>query len=145
MEMTDRRTGSVGYLTNWAARLFARALERRLTGGSLGPMPVYYALIDGSALPQKELARLAAVEQPTMANTLSRMERDGLITGTPDPADRRSTLMRLTPLGVERGKASMDAGVAVNELALEALEPSERAAFMEMLRRVVARLDADAG
>jgi MarR family transcriptional regulator for hemolysin len=141
----DNRAGSVGYLTNWAARLFARALERRLPGGSLGPMPAYYALIDGAALPQKELARLAAVEQPTMANTLARMERDDLVAGTSDPADRRSTLMRLTPLGVERGRASMDAAFAVNTLALEALQPDEREAFMDMLRRVVARLDADAG
>jgi len=133
----------VGYLTNWAARLFARALDRRLDGGSLGPMPVFYALLDGGALPQKELALRAAVEQPTMANTLSRMQRDGLVVGAPDPKDRRSTLLKLTPLGIERGKQSIAAGASVNALALEALTPEERPVFMEMLGRVIARLEAD--
>lgn len=133
----------MGYLTNWAARLFARALDRRLDGGSLGPMPVFYALLDGGALPQKELALRAAVEQPTMANTLSRMQRDGLVVGAPDPKDRRSTLLKLTPLGIERGKQSIAAGASVNALALEALTPEERPVFMEMLGRVIARLEAD--
>jgi len=143
MEIRDRRSDSVGYLINWAARLLARALDRRLEGGNLGPMPVYYALLDGAALPQKELARLAAVEQPTMANTLARMTRDGLVTASPDPSDRRSTLIRLTPLGHERGVAAMANARAVNALALEALEPGEREAFLAMLRKVIARLEAD--
>ncbi|HVW92138.1 MAG TPA: MarR family transcriptional regulator [Devosia sp.] len=141
--MTDRRVQSVGYLVNWAARLLARSLDRRLEGGNLGPMPVYYALLDGGALPQKELARLAAVEQPTMANTLARMTRDGLVTAAPDPADRRSSLIRLTPLGQERGRSAMAAAATVNRLALEALSPEEREPFMAMLRKVIARLDAD--
>jgi DNA-binding MarR family transcriptional regulator len=141
--MTDRRTDSVGYLVNWAARLFASALDRRLEGGNLGPMPVYYALLDGAALPQKELARRAAVEQPTMANTLARMARDGLTASAADPRDRRSTLIRLTPLGRERGTAALAMAAQVNVMALAALAPEEREPFLAMLRKIVARLDAD--
>ena len=143
--MNDRRTDSVGYLVNWAARLLARALERRLAGGSLGPMPVFYALLDGAALPQRDLAQFAAVEQPTMANTLARMERDGLVTTRPDPRDGRSRLVELTPLGVERGRVAIAAAGATNRLALDALTPEEAPLFMDMLRRVVARLEADQG
>ena len=32
--MSYIRETSAGYLTNWAARLFARAIERRLAGGA---------------------------------------------------------------------------------------------------------------
>jgi DNA-binding MarR family transcriptional regulator len=135
--------GSIGYLTNLAGRLLVRALERRLKGGSAGPMPVFLALNDGKALPQKELARLAAVEQPTMANTLSRMDRDGLVAGEPDPNDRRSTLLRLTRLGRERADAALTAAGEVNALALSALKPAERAQFLDMLKRVIATLEAD--
>jgi DNA-binding MarR family transcriptional regulator len=110
METARDTLGSVGYLTNLTGRLLVRALERRLEGGFAGPMPVFLALSDGKALPQKELARLAAVEQPTMANTLARMERDGLVSGEPDPNDRRSTLLRLTPLGRARADAALPAG-----------------------------------
>jgi DNA-binding MarR family transcriptional regulator len=141
--MTERRSTSIGYLTNFAARLFARSLDRRLVNASLGPMPVYYALMEKGALPQKELARLAAVEQPTMANTLGRMERDGLVVREPDPRDGRSTLLRLTPLGRERAGSSFAAADAVNALALEALAAEERPVFMAMLLRIVARLEAD--
>lgn len=138
----DRAT-SAGYLTNWAARLFARALERRLDGTGSGPMPVFFALQDGSAMTQKELAQSAAVEQPTMAATLSRMERDGLIVRTPDPDDGRSAKVALTALGRRRAEAAFKVAVAVNGMAMEALTPEERGQFLDMMRRIVARLEKD--
>lgn len=134
---------SIGYLTNLCGRLLVRALERRLSDHSAGPMPVFLALSDGKALPQKELARLAAVEQPTMANTLARMERNGLVTGEPDPADGRSTLLRLTRTGRERAESALLAAGEVNVLALSALKPAERPQFLDMLKRVIATLEAD--
>ncbi len=142
MDMRRDSLTSIGYLTNLAGRLLVRALERRL-GSAAGPMPVFLALVDGKALAQKDLARLAAVEQPTMANTLARMERDGLVIGAPDPADRRSTLLRLTRIGQQRAESALAAAGAVNVLALSALEPAERATFIDMLQRVIARLEAD--
>ena len=143
--MTYVRETSAGYLTNWAARLFARALERRLVGGNSGPMPVFFALQDGRAMTQKALAQLAAVEQPTMANTLNRMERDGLIVRTPDPNDRRSALVSLTPLGLERTVGAFEAAVEVNGIATNALKPEEREVFYGMMRRIVAALERDIG
>jgi DNA-binding MarR family transcriptional regulator len=106
-------------------------------------MPVFLALVDGKALAQKDLARLAAVEQPTMANTLARMERDGLIARAPDPADRRSTLLRLTRAGQQRAESALAAAGEVNALALSALAPGERPQFIAMLQRVIATLEAD--
>ncbi|MDC9824027.1 MarR family transcriptional regulator [Devosia sp. ZB163] len=140
--MSYERETSAGYLTNWAARLFARSLERRIGTGS-GPMPVFFALQDGSTMTQKELVQVAAVEQPTMANTLNRMERDGLIVRTPDPDDRRSARIALTPLGLERAEAAFRAAVEVNDIATSALRPEERPAFHDMLRRVVSALERD--
>ena len=136
------RETSAGYLTNWAARLFARALERRL-GAGVGPMPVFFALQDGRALTQKQLAISATVEQPTMANTLSRMERDGLVTRRPDPNDRRSALVSLTPLGMERAEAAFRSALEVNGVATDALSPEERPVFYDMMRRIVAALERD--
>jgi DNA-binding MarR family transcriptional regulator len=141
--MTYVRETSAGYLTNWAARLFAKAIERRLEGGNSGPMPVFFALQDGRAMTQKALAQMAAVEQPTMANTLARMERDGLVRRTPDPNDRRSAQVSLTPLGLERAKAAFVSAVEVNQLATAALTPDERPLFYDMLHRIIATLDKD--
>lgn len=139
------RETSAGYLTNWAARLFARAIERRLAGGNSGPMPVFFALQDGGAMTQKALAQLAAVEQPTMANTLNRMERDGLVLRNPDPNDRRSALVSLTPLGLERARAAFVSAIEVNGIATDALKPEEREVFYDMMRRIIVALERDAG
>lgn len=145
MQMNYVRETSAGYLTNWAARLFARAIERRLAGGNSGPMPVFFALQDGGAMTQKALAQLAAVEQPTMANTLNRMERDGLVLRNPDPNDRRSALVSLTPLGLERARAAFVSAIEVNGIATDALKPEEREVFYDMMRRIIVALERDAG
>jgi DNA-binding MarR family transcriptional regulator len=143
MHMSYDRHTSAGYLTNWAARLFLRALERRL-GKTAGPMPVLFALQGGRALTQKELAISATVEQPTMANTLARMERDGLVRRRPDPNDGRSALVELTPLGAERAQEAFKAALEVNALTMSALSEIEQAQYYELLHRVIAVLERDA-
>ncbi len=139
------REESSGYLTNWAARLFARAIDRRLAphGLSSAYMPVFFALAGGEALSQTALARRASVEQPTMAATLKRMERDGLIVRTPDPADRRSALVSLTGLARGRLRAVQAAGHSVNETAMAPLLAAERQQYLSLLRRVIAALEAE--
>lgn len=143
MDLSYDRKRSVGYLTNLAGRLFVRALERRIPGGGAGPMPVFIALADDRPMTQTALAQMAVVEQPTMANTLKRMERDGLITRSPDPADARSALIRLTPRGKEQAALSLAAAKAVNVLASSALSAREQDQFNDMLRRIIGVLESD--
>lgn len=142
--MTLTRETSAGYMTNWAARLFARELDRRLAPTGIAPayMPVLFALADGKTLTQKELARRAAVEQPTMAMTLNRMLRDGMISRRPDPADRRCTLVTLTPLALGKIDAVERVAGAINALALEQLTPEERSQFFGLIGRIIAVLEA---
>ena len=137
-----KRDKSAGYMTNWAARLFARAMDRRLKplGMSSAYMPVIFALGEGRELPQKALAEAASIEQPTMAATLSRMERDGFVIRRPDPRDRRVMLFSLTPQARAGADAVFATAVEINERALSGLDPDEREAFLGMLGRVVAAL-----
>lgn len=141
--MNFSRDRSVGYLVNAAARLFTRLADRRLNplGVAAGQIPVFIALaIDGPAS-QKSLAQAAAVEQPTMAATLSRMERDGLIARKPDPADGRSTLVSLTPQTAQRSEAIIQAISAINDDALATLADTDRDALLAALRIVIAQLE----
>ena len=142
--MALTRETSAGYMTNWAARLFARELERQLAPTGIAPayMPVLFALADGSTLTQKELARRAAVEQPTMAATLNRMERDAMIDRRPDPGDKRSALVALTPLALGKVETVERVVSAINTLALEQLTPAERSQFLDLLGRVIGVLEA---
>ena len=115
-------------LVNSAARALGRLAERRLRplGLSASQMPVLYLLRDGGAVAQKDLARFARIEQPSMAQLLARMERDGLIRRSPDPADGRSSLVSLTRAAQARlpaaraalktGRADMLAGFASEDV-----------------------------
>jgi DNA-binding MarR family transcriptional regulator len=139
------RRASPGYLTNWAARLFARAIDRRLSalGVSSGQLPVFFALGGGQALTQAELARLAAIEQPTMAATLNRMERDGLIARTPDAADRRRVLVSLTAKGMALTPQVAEAVEAVNAKALAGMGPDSRERYLGALQLVIQALERE--
>jgi len=142
--MTLDRERSAGYLTNWAARLFAREMDRRLgeVGMSSGYVPVFFALAAGIPRSQKDLAQLAAVEQPTMAATLARMARDKLITRVADPGDGRSALISLTPLAKKKALAVQAAVMGINKAALAGLSPAEQAQYLALIRRVIAALDS---
>lgn len=137
------RSASAGYLTNWAARLYARAIDAELRplGVSSAHLPVFFALAGGLALAQKDLADAAAVEQPTMAATLARMERDGLIARRPHPEDRRSSLISLTPPALGKAEAIGAAIARVNAAALAPLSPDEREAHRLTLAAVIGALE----
>jgi MarR family transcriptional regulator for hemolysin len=142
--MAFERELSTGYLVNWMARLFARAIDRRLTLLELssGYMPVFFALAAGKPLPQKELARRAAVEQPTMTATLNRMERDGLVERVTDPDDRRSALVSLTAKARGKLRGVLKAVDDTNAEGLANLSPAEREQFMGLARKIIATLEA---
>ncbi len=137
------REESTGYLVNWAGRLLVREIEAEIAplGLSAGHMPIFFALGGGEALPQKELARRAAVEQPTTANTLNRMEVAGLIVRSPDPDDGRSALIALSPLAMEKAEAVAAAARRVNARALGGMAPAEQAAFLRLLRVLIGSLE----
>src|SRR4051794_5739167 len=109
-----------GHLISRAARLMARLGDDRLRphGFSVGQLPVLGVLRDGAVRSQKELAVWARIEQPSMAQMLARMERDGLIKRTPDPDDKRSSLISLTKAANERLPAMYDALTQGNADAL---------------------------
>lgn len=79
--MQFTKTQSAGYLINHIARVFARGLAARIRplGLTTGTFPALLALWETDGLTQKQLVERLDIEQATMANTLARMERDGLI------------------------------------------------------------------
>lgn len=137
----------MGQLTNRAARLFRRLADKRLEplGLAAGHLPVLTALMAAEGLSQKALAEQAAIEQPTMAATLSRMERDGIIERHPDPRDRRSFLFSLTP--ETRGKVPEIRAIisGMSNDALVGLNDEERKAARSTLERLIGVLEKTLG
>lgn len=136
-----------GHLISLAARGFTRLSEARLKplGFGVGQLPVLVALRNGEASTQRDLARFAKTEQPPMAQMLARMERDGLISRTTDPTDRRSSRIVLT----EAAEARMPDAVATllrgNQEALNGFTDGETQQLVALLTRLIANLDELAG
>lgn len=141
------RRESLGYQVNHLARLLEHALRVRI--GQHGVVPGQFApllaLYEQDGLTQRELCDRVRIEQPTMANTLQRMERDGLVDRVPDPADRRRAQVLLT----ERARALQGVLTAaareVNAAATRGLDESEAAVVMDAVGRLIANLETSDG
>jgi len=140
---SDDRYQSAGYMTNWAARLFARNIDKHLkiVNISSGQLPVFFALSGTEKQTQKSLAAFAAVEQPTMAALLNRMERDGLILREANPLDKRSSLYTLSPVAWEKLPQINAAIQAVNNAALSELSAAEKGQYQTILKKIIQSLD----
>jgi MarR family transcriptional regulator for hemolysin len=132
-----------GHLVSLAARGFARLSEARLKplGFGVGHLPVLVALQDGRASTQRDLARFAKIEQPPMAQMLARMERDGLIQQTPDPADGRSNRITLTKVARARLPDAIAVLLRGNREVLRDFSDEEAGLLAALLTRLIANLD----
>ena len=140
-----KRDQSAGYMTNWTARLLIRTISPKLEahGMTVGYLPVFFTLTENPKLTQKQIAEVIGVEQPTMAATLSRMERDGLISRAPNPDDGRSDLVSLTPQALRKLPIVEAAVNETNEHAFSLLKPAERKQFFEIMRKMVMALGGE--
>lgn len=140
-----QRERSAGYLTNWAGRLLIRTITPKLEvhGLTVGYLPVFFALSANPKLTQKQMVEAIGVEQPTMAATLARMERDKLIERTADPGDGRSSLISLTTKARELLPAVENAVNETNATALSGLTATERKQFFPIMLKVIAALGGE--
>ena len=145
MQLVFDRLASTGYMSNWVGRLMIREIDAYLSphGLSVGYMPVFFALAVDDALTQRDLANVAQVEQPTMAATLGRMERDGLIYRRANPDDGRSALISLSQKGRDKLPAVHAATTAVNAKANANLTEDERKQLLALLHKVADTLSRD--
>lgn len=136
---------SAGYLVNYMARLFAQALHKGIKplGLSPGQFPVLLELWSGDGLTQRELVERIAVEQATIANTLTRMERDGLIVRRTHPKDRRAQSIYLTNKAKDLEKPAIEAAIAVNQMAYSGLSESKCRQFIDLAQGIIGALRRD--
>ncbi|TQS70343.1 MarR family transcriptional regulator [Rhodobacteraceae bacterium] len=131
---------SPGYLVNHVARIFARGLTARIKplGLTTGTFPALLELWETDGMTQKQLVEKLDIEQATMANTLARMERDGLIVRKKDASDGRMQRIWLT----ERARAlhgpATKAALAENAEVLASLSEDEQREFTTLMQKVIA-------
>jgi len=136
--MTFDRSTALGYLVHRLAKQFARALERTLGrhGVAPGHFKIMMVLWEEDGLSQSEVARRLEIEQPTVANTVRRMIRAGLVTMDTDPLDGRRVTIRLTQRSRSLYPVLAAEAEELNREAARALAGGELGIFQDCVSRM---------
>ena len=78
-----------------------------------------------------------------LTHRLDRLEKAGLIRREKSTQDGRSVLVVLTEAGAARAEAAFRADMAQEAAVLQALDPEERAALADLLRKLITGIEAD--
>jgi DNA-binding MarR family transcriptional regulator len=89
------------------------------------------------------LLRTTLVTSGTMTNRVDRLEQAGLVRRRPDPDDKRGVLVTLTAAGQARADAALAGLLEAEQALLAPLTQSRRQALADLLRTLLAPLDAD--
>jgi DNA-binding MarR family transcriptional regulator len=148
-ERSDRslidRERILGLAANTLGRNITWSLAQRTSryGVFPGVNPVVAWLMQLSESTQSELSRLVGIEQPTMAVTLKRMERDGLILRSPDPTHGRRTTVKLTAKGRKLSQLMTEAAREVEKLATKGLSAKEIDDFFRITNVMIQNLNTE--
>jgi len=99
---------------------------------------------DGDQMPSHELRNALGWEKSRLSHQLRRMQKDGLIGREPNPADARSTVVCLLPMGraaVEKAAPGHVADVRRNFIDL--LTPAELDMLADLNERILQHLAAN--
>ena len=89
------------------------------------------------------LLRATLVTSGTMTNRIDRLEQAGLVRRRPDPQDKRGVLVTLTAAGAARVDAALADLLGAERALLSSLPESDRRALADLLRILLAPLDAE--
>ena len=141
--MNDLKRQSLGYALHYATRMSMALLQERIKEHqvAVGQFPILVHLWEEQGLTQKALRDLIRVEQPTLANTLKRMERDGLIKKIPDEDDKRQWRIYLTQRALDLKDALQEDSRNVNKIIVERLNETEQKEFMRLIGVITSTLE----
>lgn len=141
--MNDLKNQSLGYALHYATRMSMALLQERIKEHqvAVGQFPILVHLWEEQGLTQNALRDLIRVEQPTLANTLKRMERDGLIKKIPDEDDKRQWRIYLTQRALDLKDALQEDSRNVNKIILERLNETEQKEVMRLIGVITSTLE----
>jgi DNA-binding MarR family transcriptional regulator len=131
----------------FAARLMHLRMERwaEQKGLSEGRLSVLFLLrhVQPGGMPLGELAGRLNVSPRNVTGLIDNLERAGLVTRTPDPADRRSVLARITDRGTALLESIWDVTVQRRLRLVEGFSQDELVQLRHLCLRVVENLQRD--
>jgi DNA-binding MarR family transcriptional regulator len=133
-------------LVGWLMRTAQRAEDAllpplRQRGREAGWFDVLAALRRSGPrheLNPKRLLETVLLTSGGMTKRLDQLAQAGLVKRSPDPRDRRGTLVRLTPRGKRVVDRAIEVHIAGEERLLELLSAAERRTLDRLLRKLLA-------
>ena len=141
--MNRLKDKSIGYTLHYATRMSMAILQERIKrhNVAVGQFPILVHLWKEQGITQKALCDLIRVEQPTLANTLKRMERDGLIKRVPDKDDKRQWRIYLTARASDLKESLQAESRSVNDIIVGRLNETEQKEFVRLIGIITATLE----
>jgi len=102
---------------------------------------VLSTLVESGPLTQIELATATATDRTAMVYLLDELERQGLVERMPNPGDRRSYLIHLTPQGKQTQRKAAAELAKQAETLLKPLGAAERRQLVDLLTRIADHWD----
>ena len=93
---------------------------------------------------QDDIAEALLVDKSSVARCLSGLEERGLVVRTVNPADRRVTLVELSPEAVELVPKIREINVRWSEFMMEALTEEERNVFVDAIDKIYRKVRDEA-
>lgn len=140
---TPVRAPGLGFVVSTLSRRIIWAMANKTAAHGVMPAqyPVLRCLNELKVSTQIELSRLCSIEQPSMAVTLSRMEKGGLIERKTDDSDARRKFVTLTAHGQDMLQLMTLHAHAVYELATEGLSDEEIQGFLQVCAKMTKNLE----
>ena len=91
---------------------------------------------------QVDIAKRLRIEGPTLTRMLDTLEKDGLVERMPDPADRRTNKLRLTPAGERALEEIFEIVDVLRARLLDGVSPEMIEQGNEILAGLMGKLDA---
>lgn len=131
---------SATYLASLLAKGFSRSLQQRseALGFSPGQFPLLIELWNEDGLTQRQLIDRLDIEQATMANTLSRMERDGLVERRQHPTDKRAQQIYLTAKARDMEAEAKRVAMEADQALFKGFRRFEKELMLEYIRWAIA-------
>ncbi|AKH44207.1 MarR family transcriptional regulator for hemolysin [Altererythrobacter atlanticus] len=126
------------------ARRWRSLMDERLRaiGQSSARMEAMSAIMNSPELSaQVDIAKRLRIEGPTMTRMIDTLEKDGLVERLPDPTDRRSKKLRLTPEGKTVLSDIFDIADEMRERLLQGLPQQTVDELNDVLKILSDRLD----
>ncbi len=141
--MNHLKGKSLGYTLQQTTRMVKAILQERLKQHkvTVGQFPILAHLWEEEGLTQKALCELIRVEQPTLANTLKRMERDGLIKRIADEDDKRQWRIYLTARALDLKEMLQQESHSVNKIIVGGMNETEQIEFMRLIQIITSTLE----